>query len=223
MEVEVAGRVQPRGETCGEIADQRGAGALGAVHVVRQADDQCRGGVRGELLVDRAGERVEQGVARAFGDWDLERVEGRDDAGEVVADGEAGAFVAEIDGEVAGHGAGRGWASGTSEGLLWDVHSLCRCDRIDGNMATVRFEIPTPFDAELRRAWGDLDIAAKESLIVESYRTGRLSIGQVAAILGVATRGEAEQWLGHRGVPWNYSIDDFEADAATVETLLARG
>lgn len=76
----------------------------------------------------------------------------------------------------------------------------------------IQFEIPKEIEQELASQVGDLNQAAKEALIIESYRAGRLSIGQVARIMGFGTRFDAESWLGKRGVTWNYSIEELEAD-----------
>ena len=85
---------------------------------------------------------------------------------------------------------------------------------------TVKLDIPKDVEDSLRAAWGDLDRAATDALVIESYRSGRLSIGEVARILGVETRFEAEQWLGGRGVCWNYSLNELEADRQTILTSL---
>lgn len=66
-------------------------------------------------------------------------------------------------------------------------------------------------EATLRTEWGDLELAAKESLLIESYRTGRISLGFLAETLSVS-RWDAEKWLGERSVTWNYGPDDLEAD-----------
>jgi len=69
----------------------------------------------------------------------------------------------------------------------------------------------------LRRAFGqDLDRAAIEALAIEGYRSARLSAGEVARILGLATSIEAVDWLAHRGVPMNYSLEDLEKDRAAL-------
>ena len=85
---------------------------------------------------------------------------------------------------------------------------------------TIHVNIPQPFEDALRAEWGDLDQAARDALLIESYRTGRLSIGQIAQILGFSTRHEAEEWLGARGVHWNYSIEELRADRETIARLL---
>ncbi len=79
--------------------------------------------------------------------------------------------------------------------------------------------LPESIEQCLRAAWGDLDRAAFESLVIEGYRTGRLSISEVAACLGLETRFDAESWLGQRGVAWNYSLADLESDRRTLAGL----
>jgi|CXWL01.1.fsa_nt_gi predicted HTH domain antitoxin len=80
------------------------------------------------------------------------------------------------------------------------------------------------FDTEqtLRQAFGpDLTRAALEALAIEGYRTARLSAGEVARILGLATSIEAQSWLAQRGVELNYSVKDLDADHATLDKLLS--
>jgi predicted HTH domain antitoxin len=83
----------------------------------------------------------------------------------------------------------------------------------------IRFDIPDPIERDLAKQVGDVSQAAKEALVIESYRTGRLSIGQVARVLGLETRFQAEEWLGKHGVSWNYSPDDLQADRETLHRL----
>jgi predicted HTH domain antitoxin len=87
---------------------------------------------------------------------------------------------------------------------------------------SVSFNIPKPFEDVLRAEWGDLDLAAKDALVIESYRTGKLSIGQVADLLGLATRLMAEKWLGERGVAMNYGLDDLEDDRNALDEFFGR-
>jgi predicted HTH domain antitoxin len=85
----------------------------------------------------------------------------------------------------------------------------------------VNINIPQEAEAVLRREWDDLDRAAKEALLIESYRAGKVSIGFLAVTLGVS-RWEAEQWLGQRGVSWNYGLDDLEDDRRTLGELFGK-
>lgn len=82
----------------------------------------------------------------------------------------------------------------------------------------VRIEISEDAEAVLRREWGDLDKAARDSLLIESYRSGRVSIGFLAQALSIS-RWDAEKWLGARGVRWNYSLEDLEDDRTTMREL----
>lgn len=82
-------------------------------------------------------------------------------------------------------------------------------------------DISDDVEAVLRAEWGDLNRAAKESLLIESYRTGKISIGYLARALGFS-RWDAEHWLAERGVAWNYGPEDLEADRLTLEALHRR-
>lgn len=75
-------------------------------------------------------------------------------------------------------------------------------------------------EAALREAWGDgLDRAARDGLLIESYRAGKISLGYLAELLGLATTIEAQGWLSRRGVHLNYSIEDLESDRRTLARL----
>lgn len=80
--------------------------------------------------------------------------------------------------------------------------------------------VPVMIADTLRRAFGpDLDRAAVEALAMEGYRNGKFSCGDVAAVLGFSTSLEAQRWLAERGVPLNYTLDDLEADRASLARL----
>jgi predicted HTH domain antitoxin len=65
----------------------------------------------------------------------------------------------------------------------------------------------------LQRAFGpDLDRAAVEALAIEGYRTGKLTAGEVARILGLETSIAGQAWLAEHGVELNYSVEDLQAD-----------
>ncbi len=83
----------------------------------------------------------------------------------------------------------------------------------------ITIHIPEQIEEALRAEWGDLDQAAKESLIIESYRAGKISLGQVAHALGLETRIEAQSWLANRRVPLNYGLADLDADRRTLGKL----
>lgn len=69
----------------------------------------------------------------------------------------------------------------------------------------------------LRDAWGDqLDRAALEGLVIESYRAARISAGEVAELLGLETSLAARTWLAEKGVSINYTDKDLEEDRHTI-------
>lgn len=80
-------------------------------------------------------------------------------------------------------------------------------------------DIPKRAEEVLRSQWQDLEQAAKEALLIESYRTGKVSVGFLAEMLGMAVV-EAQAWLSRRGVPLNYSIDDLATDQQTLSRVL---
>jgi predicted HTH domain antitoxin len=83
----------------------------------------------------------------------------------------------------------------------------------------ITIQFPGQVEDTLRANWGDLDQAAKEALIIESYRQAKISLGDVARGLGLETRIGAQQWLANHGIPLNYDIADWEADCNTLHTL----
>ncbi len=85
----------------------------------------------------------------------------------------------------------------------------------------VIIHIPKGIEEQLEAAFGrDLAQAAREALAVEGYRTERLSLGQVAALLGVSTM-EADLFLKERQIPLLYTIDDYERDRRALKSALA--
>ncbi len=79
-------------------------------------------------------------------------------------------------------------------------------------------DIPKNLEQILAAEWGDLSTAAKEALAIESYRTGKISLGLLAEMLGLSVI-EADRWLSQRGIPLNYSPEDLEADRRDLAEL----
>jgi predicted HTH domain antitoxin len=89
---------------------------------------------------------------------------------------------------------------------------------------TVTVHLPQASEAAFHRAFGqNLERAALEALSIEGYRAGKLSLGEVANALGLETSAVALEWLGSRGVPLNYSLEDLQADRETLQHLLGTG
>lgn len=76
----------------------------------------------------------------------------------------------------------------------------------------ITINIPPTIETAMRAAWGDgLPRAALEALAVESYRTGKLSLGMLAEMLGMGVI-EADQWLAARGVMIPMSVDELRQE-----------
>ncbi|MFH0982369.1 MAG: UPF0175 family protein [Planctomycetota bacterium] len=84
----------------------------------------------------------------------------------------------------------------------------------------VTFHIPDSLDEELKAAFDPpLAEAARDAFVVEGYRSGKLSLGEVALILAFETRVEAQAWLAQRHVPLNYDLPALQADRRTLGEL----
>ena len=86
---------------------------------------------------------------------------------------------------------------------------------------TVTFQLEDDLEKQLSQNLGDLSQAARDALLIEAYRMGKLSIGRLARTLAVGVL-EADEWLAQRGVSLNYSFEDFKADAQTLQDLRGR-
>ena len=86
---------------------------------------------------------------------------------------------------------------------------------------TVTFQLEDDLEKQLHHDLGDLSQVARDALLVEAYRMGKLSIGRLARTLGIGVL-EADQWLAQRGVSLNYSFEDFKADERTLQELRGR-
>lgn len=86
-----------------------------------------------------------------------------------------------------------------------------RCDSI----ARVELKIELPEDIErlLQDEWGDVPKYVLETLAVEGYRARALSRAQLRRMLGLNTRAQVDEFLSRHGVPFDYTVEDFERDA----------
>jgi predicted HTH domain antitoxin len=84
---------------------------------------------------------------------------------------------------------------------------------------SITFQLEDDLERQLRHDLGDLGQAAREALLIEAYRRGKLSIGRLAQSLGLGVI-QADRWLAARGVALNYGPDDLRADQSTLRELL---
>lgn len=82
--------------------------------------------------------------------------------------------------------------------------------------------LPNRIEQELAAEWGDdLERRAVEALAAEGYRSGALSTGEVAEMLGVSIN-EADGFLKRRGLFVVNGLDEVETDTAVLEHLLTK-
>jgi len=71
----------------------------------------------------------------------------------------------------------------------------------------------------LQAEWGDLNQAAREALVIESYRQGKLSLGQCSQIFSKSLF-ETENFFRSRRVELPLTQQDIEGDRACLERIL---
>ena len=84
---------------------------------------------------------------------------------------------------------------------------------------TVKIELPDDIEHHLQKQWGDLPRHALETLAIEGYRARVLSRSQVSRMLGLETGAEVDEFMKRAGVPFDYTLDDFEHDGETRQYL----
>ena len=85
----------------------------------------------------------------------------------------------------------------------------------------ITIELPEHIEKQLETAWGDLSRRTLEALAVEGYRSGSLSAGQVAEMLGLSV-WETEELLKEREAYLHYSYEDLRHDIEAQERVLSR-
>jgi predicted HTH domain antitoxin len=83
----------------------------------------------------------------------------------------------------------------------------------------ISIELPAGVEALLRAEMSDVDVVAKVGFAVEAYRSGRLSLGQFAEVLGVS-QYEADGMLKERGIALCQSEDELSAERDTLRRLV---
>ncbi len=83
----------------------------------------------------------------------------------------------------------------------------------------VKIELPEDIVHHLERQWGNLPRHALETLAIEGYRAPVLSRSQVRRMLGFETGAEVDGFMKRAGVPFDYTLDDFEHGKETSRYL----
>ncbi len=84
----------------------------------------------------------------------------------------------------------------------------------------ITIELPAEIEQYLRGQDPRLDTHARDQFLLDNYRAGKLSTGDIAMIFGFETRFQAEEWLAERGACQNYSSNDLQADQQTINRIL---
>lgn len=82
--------------------------------------------------------------------------------------------------------------------------------------------LPNHIEQHLQSEWGnEFPRRATEALAIEGYRTGALSLGEVAELLDFSIN-EADGFLKERGIFAIENLEEIEADTVTLEELLSK-
>ncbi len=80
-------------------------------------------------------------------------------------------------------------------------------------------DLPDAAVKQLAEDGRDLSRAALEALAIDAYRMHRISGYQLCQLLDIPSRHDLDGFLKHHGVPLEYTIEDFEREAATSALL----
>jgi predicted HTH domain antitoxin len=84
----------------------------------------------------------------------------------------------------------------------------------------VTIDIPDAMQQPLQEQLGlNLGQAAKEAMAILLYREEKLSIGQVAELLGLSVY-QAEGFMKERRIEAPYSLDDYDQDSQSLDKIL---
>ncbi len=79
--------------------------------------------------------------------------------------------------------------------------------------------IPDDFAERLAAAGGDVERRALEAIVLEEFRSGRLTKPDLRRLLGFETRGEIDGFLKDHGVFDDYDMTDLERERETLKQL----
>ncbi len=86
-------------------------------------------------------------------------------------------------------------------------------------MAVITIDLPDAIARDLGEDSGEITRRVLEAVVLEAYRSQRLSRGELRRFLGLSWR-ETEDFLAEHGIPYQYTIDDLNADRANLDRIL---
>ena len=88
---------------------------------------------------------------------------------------------------------------------------------------SVSIEVPDDIRNALESQWGDLSRHLRESMALDGYRQGLLSLAQVRRMLGLATRWDVQEFLGRRGIAvFDFDPSELDREAELQEAAASR-
>jgi hypothetical protein len=88
-------------------------------------------------------------------------------------------------------------------------------------MATITIELPDALVKELETVPGEISRRVVEAVVLEGYRSERLSRGEVRQLLGLSWQG-TEDFLAAHGLCYHYAVAELEEDRETLARALKR-
>ncbi|NIM13912.1 MAG: UPF0175 family protein [Candidatus Aminicenantes bacterium] len=89
------------------------------------------------------------------------------------------------------------------------------------NQVEVKLEVPDFLVSTIDISKDKLEGYIRQTLAVELYREGKLSLGKAKELAGLANKWEMIQLLNSRGVSLDYSAEDAAADLETLDKILS--
>jgi predicted HTH domain antitoxin len=86
-------------------------------------------------------------------------------------------------------------------------------------MAAITIDLPDAIVRDLGQSPGEITRRVLEAVVLEAYRSERLSRGEVRRLLGLSWQ-ETEDFLAKHGIPYHYTIDDLNTDRANLDRIL---
>jgi hypothetical protein len=78
----------------------------------------------------------------------------------------------------------------------------------------ISLDLPDGALSQLVEAGRDVSRSALEALAIDAYRVRRITGRQLCQLLDIPSRYELDGFLKQHGVPLEYSLDDFDREAA---------
>ena len=86
--------------------------------------------------------------------------------------------------------------------------------------ASATIQLPESFFSVIKTT--DLNKFVRETLAVDMYREGKISLGKAKELAGARNNWEMLLILDRKGVPINYSAEDAKKDVKTLKSVLKR-